>query len=122
MTPSPDETMTTTPGRPAAWEPLETALRQRHPINLTYHATGRLICPHALGWHNHRPMLLAYQTTSHTTTATPPSDASKRWRCMYIDEIEHIAAAEPAAPWETADNYNPAHPFNTIDHVTIAIA
>jgi hypothetical protein len=67
-------------------------------------------------------MLLAYQTTSYTTTATPPDDPSKRWRCMYIDEIEYIADADPATPWETADNYNPTHPFNSIDHVSIAVS
>jgi hypothetical protein len=63
--------MTTTP---AAWEPLETALRQRRPINVTYHGRQRLICPHALGWNNTRPLLLAYQTGGDTTTGTLPAD------------------------------------------------
>jgi hypothetical protein len=41
---------------------------------------------------------------------------------MYIDEISHVAAADPASAWATADNYNPDHPFPAIDHVTIAVA
>jgi hypothetical protein len=40
---------------------------------------------------------------------------------MYIDEIDNVAAADPATPWGTADNYNQSHPFPAIDHVTIAV-
>ncbi len=40
---------------------------------------------------------------------------------MFIDEIDHIAAADDTNPWGTADNYNPAHPLNTNNDVTLAI-
>jgi hypothetical protein len=39
---------------------------------------------------------------------------------MYVDEIDHLASADPAGAWQSADNYNPAHPFATIDEVAIA--
>lgn len=112
--------MTTTP---AAWQSLETALRQRRPIQVTYHGRKRLICPHALGWNNTRPLLLAYQTGGDTTTGALPADPRKRWRCLYIDEIDHITTEEPAGAWGSADNYNPTRPFNanTITEITVAI-
>jgi hypothetical protein len=33
---------------PATWAPLQTALRQRHPVWVSYHGLQRLVCPHAL--------------------------------------------------------------------------
>lgn len=113
--------MTATAAPTSVWAPLETALRQRHPVLVTYHDKQRLICPHALGWKNGRPMLLGYQTGGHTTTSTLPADPRKRWRCLYIDEIDQIETADPASTWETAENYNPSNPFPAIDEVTIAI-
>jgi hypothetical protein len=113
--------MTTIATLPAAWAPLETALRQRRPVHITYHGKQRLICPHALGWKNARPMLLAYQTGGHTTTGTLPADPRQRWRCMFVDEIDQIDATDPNSTWGTADNYNPSHPFPAIDQVTIAV-
>jgi hypothetical protein len=104
----------------ATWEPLEAALRQRRPVRLTYHGRQRLVCPHALGWKDHRPLLLAYQTPAPADTAAPTT-ARPGWRCMYIDEIDTIDTAEPASAWATAGSYNPARPFPAIDHVTIAI-
>jgi hypothetical protein len=111
--------MTTT--APAAWAALEAALRQRRPVRVTYHGHQRLICPHALGWKNGRPMLLGYQTGGHTTTGTLPTDPRRRWRNFFVDHIDHVDPAEPANAWETADNYNHAHPFNTIDHLALAV-
>ena len=105
----------------AAWEPLEAALRQRRPVRLTYHGRQRLVSPHALGWKDHRPMLLAYQTPAPVDTAAAPTNARPGWRCMYIDEIDSIDTAEPASAWATAGSYNPGQPFPAIDHVTIAI-
>jgi len=104
-----------------AWTALEAALRQRRPVRLTYHGHQRLICPHALGWKNGRAMLLGYQTGGHTHTGTLPADPNKRWRNFLIDDIDHIDTAEPASPWQTAANYNPAHPFNAIDELALAI-
>lgn len=114
--------MTTTSGPPTAWATLEAALRQRRPVLLSYHRKQRLVCPHALGWKNDRPMLLAYQTGGETTAGTLPADPRKRWRCLFIDEVDSIAAVDPTSAWATANNYNPAHPFHVIDKVTVAIA
>ncbi len=115
--------MTITPIHPlpAAWAPLEQALRQRHAVQVVYHGRRRLICPHALGWKNHRPLLLGFQVGGQTSTGVLPADPRKRWRCMFIDEIDRVVAAAPTAPWQTADNYDQSRPFNAIDHVTIAV-
>jgi hypothetical protein len=106
---------------PAAWAPLEEALRQRRPVRVYYHGRQRLLCPHALGWKNHRPLLLGYQVGGQTSTGILPVDPRKRWRCMFIDEIDRVTDAALTTPWQTADNYNHDRPFNAIDHVTIAV-
>lgn len=113
--------MTATAAQPPAWDTLEQALRQRRPIELTYHGRQRTICPHALGWKNNKAMLLAYQTGGHTSTAPLPADPRRRWRNLFVDDIDHAVLADPANTWETADNYNPSHPFNSIDRLAIAI-
>lgn len=113
--------MTTTAALPTAWSALEAALRARRPALVSYHGRRRILCPHALGWHNNRPMLLGYQTGGQTSTGTLPADPRKRWRCLYVDEIDQVIPAATTTPWGTADNYNHAHPFPNIDQVTIAI-
>jgi hypothetical protein len=105
----------------AAWAPLEAALRHRRPLRLAYHGRQRVISPHALGWKDGRPLLLAYQTPPPADTAAAASDPRPGWRCMYIDEIETIEPADPATVWVTARDYNPNRPFPAVDHITIAI-
>jgi hypothetical protein len=112
--------MTTISTLATPWAQLEAALQHRRPVEVSYHGRCRLICPHALGWHGGRPMVLGYQTGGQTSTGVLPTDLRKRWRCMYVDEIDHVAAADPASQWHTADNYNPARPFAAIDEVAIA--
>jgi hypothetical protein len=67
-------------------------------------------------------MLLGYQTGGQTSTGTLPADPQRRWRCFFVDEVDHVVTAEPPSAWETADNYNSSHPFNAIDEVTVAVS
>lgn len=113
--------MTTTAAVAMAWATLEAALRQRRPVLVSYHAKQRLVCPHALGWKNDRPMLLAYQTGGETTTGLLPADPRKRWRCLFVDEVDQVAPAGADSAWGSADNYNPSDPFHVIDEITVAI-
>jgi hypothetical protein len=112
--------MSTPPAQAAAWAVLQDALHQRRPVQVNYHSRQRLICPHALGWKNRRPILLAYQADGHTTPAAL-ADPSRRWRCLYIDEIDTVITADPQTPWASAPNYNPRRPFPSDVDVTIAI-
>ena len=109
--------MTTIAALPTTWAHLETALHQRQPVRITYHGRQRIICPHTLGQHNGRNIVLGYQTS----TGTLPADPRQRWRCMFVDDIDHITATDDTSTWGTADNYNPAHPFNANTDVTLAI-
>jgi hypothetical protein len=112
----------TTRTPPAAWTPLEIALRGRRPVNISYHGRRRLCCPHALGWNtNGRPLVLTYQTGGQTSTGHLHPDPRQRWRCLYIDEIDDITTADPTSTWDTPDNYNPTRPFPHTTNVTIAI-
>jgi hypothetical protein len=115
--------MTGTPIRPLppAWALLERALRERRAVQVSYHGRRRLVCPHALGWHNHRPLLLGYQIGGQTSSGTLPADPRKRWRCMFIDQIDDVVTTGTTIRWQTADNYNCSRPFNTIDHVVVAV-
>jgi hypothetical protein len=106
---------------PTSWGLLNTALQTRRPVEVYYHGRCRLICPHALGWHNGRAMVLGYQTGGQTSTGALPTDPRKRWRCMYLDHIDRVVDADSASAWQTADNYNHSQPFPVIDHVAIAI-
>lgn len=114
--------MTTTAALPVSWAPLEAALRARRPAHVSYHGRERLICPHALGWKNGRAMVLGYQTGGQTSTGTLPADPRQRWRCMFVDEVDHVVISGPANAWGTADNYNYSRPFNVIDEVALAVA
>ena len=105
---------------PAAWAPLEAALRQRRAVLVSYHGRQRVVSPHALGWKDRRPMLLGYQTGGETSTGALPADPGKRWRCFFVDEVDQVVTVEEAL-WGTADNYNVSQPFHAIDDVSIAV-
>jgi len=113
--------MTTTSIPPMAWAALEAALRQRRPVRLSYHGRQRVICPHALGWKNGRPMLLGYQSGGQTSTGALPADPRQRWRNFFVDEIDQVASAEGAGPWQSADNFNYSQPFKAIDELAVAV-
>ena len=113
--------MTAITTMPTPWTQLDNALQERRPVHITYHGRRRLVCPHALGWNNGRPLVLGYQTGGDTSTGTLDPDPRKRWRLMHVDHIEDITAADPATPWGTADNYNPAHPFPFTSQIAAAI-
>lgn len=113
--------MTTISSLPTPWTLLDAALRTRRPVQVSYHGRRRLICPHALGWKAGTAMVLGYQTGGQTSTGVLDPDPRKRWRCMFVDEIDHIDPADPASRWHTADNYNYSNPFPVIDQLAIAI-
>ncbi len=103
--------------RPPAWAILARAVAERHPVEAHYHGQRRLLCPHALGWKNGRPKVLAYQTGGTTSGGDLPADPTQRWRSMFIDEIEDPIIT--SGPWQTAVNYTPAS--NGIDEVEIDV-
>jgi hypothetical protein len=106
---------------PTAWTALEEALRERHPVRVLYHGHERVLCPHALGWKNGRAMLLGYQAGGWTSSGALDTDPHKRWRCLFVDEVAKVLA-EPGKDWQSADNYDPVHPFNSIDDVFVAVS
>jgi hypothetical protein len=112
----------TTTTLPTAWALLHAALEARRPVEVSYHGRRRVICPHALGWHKQRPMVLGYQTGGETSSGRLPTDPRERWRCMYVDEVERVVAVEPTSPWGTAGNYNHLRPFAVTCEVAIAVA
>ena len=111
---------TATATLPTAWAQLHAALDQRRPVAVTYHGLVRVVCPHALGWRHDRAMVLGYQVGGQTSTGHLDPDPAKRWRCMYLDEIDHLA--NDTAPWQTPASYNPHRPFNAIDQLAAAIS
>ena len=106
---------------PPAWLPLEQALRERRPVRLSYHGRRRLVSPHALGWSKNRLVLLGYQSDEGDRTGASPADPRTRWRCMFVDEVKDVVPAEETDDWQSADNYDPEHPFSAIDAVIVAV-
>lgn len=113
--------MTTITTLPTAWATLTAALHARRPVAVSYHGLSRVVCPHALGWTNARPMVITYQTGGQTSSGRLDPDPRRRWRVMYVDEIDQVLPADPVSIWATADNYNPSNPFPAIDELAIAI-
>lgn len=103
--------------RPPTWAVLEQALIERRPVAARYHGQQRLLCPHALGWKNGRPKVLAYQADGTTSRGALPASRQQRWRSLFIDEIEHPELTDQ--PWQTAENYSPES--NGIDQLEIDI-
>jgi hypothetical protein len=93
----------------------------RTSVDNTARPKNQLCVPQVLGWHNDRAMVLGYQTGGQTSTGTLAADPRKRWRCMYLDEIDQIVDADPDSPWQSADNYNYSQPFRAIDQIATAI-
>jgi predicted DNA-binding transcriptional regulator YafY len=94
---------------------LAAAIAERHPLRLRYHGRERLVSPHALGFKNGRAMLLALQ--HEVDGGTQPAG----WRNFIVDDVERISPADAGARWRSADGYDPAHPFNAIDEVLLAV-
>jgi hypothetical protein len=113
--------VTTLTALPVAWPCLDEALRARRPVWVSYHGRSRLICPHALGWKAGRAMVLGYQAGGETSSGTLDPDPQKRWRLLFVDEVDEVVGADAAVRWATADNYNASHPFPVIDEVFIAV-
>ena len=105
---------------PTPWAVLGAALRERQAVWLSYHGLRRLICPHALGWHNDTPIVLGYQTGGETSSGALPANPRQRWRVFFVDEADHVVV-DMSARWGTADNYNATHPFPSIDEVALAV-
>lgn len=65
-------------------------------------------------------MVLGYQVGGHTSTGSLDPDPRRRWRCMFVDEID-LVVRDVAASWQSADNYNPSRPFPVIDEVSLNV-
>ena len=103
--------------RPPAWAVLATALAQCRPVHACYHGRDRLLCPHVLGWGNGRAMVLCYQAAGSTSDRALPPDPRHRWRCMFVDELEHVVITNE--PWQTAENYKGYS--NSIDRIELRV-
>lgn len=90
--------------RPRAWEVLARALSERRLVHARYHGHERVVCPHVLGWAGGRAKVLAYQAAGTTSAGVLPADASRRWRMMFVDELEGPVVVEGA--WQSAPNYD----------------
>lgn len=66
-------------------------------------------------------MVLDYQTGRQTSTATLNADPNKRWQPLYVDEIDKIAAADPASTWGSANNYNASCAFSVTVELCSAV-
>ncbi len=106
------------PGRPPAWAVLARGLADRQPVLARYHGHERILCPHALGWRGQRAKVLAYQAAGTTSTGELPAAEDRRWRSMFVDEIEGPVIVE--GRWESPANYR-GDAGNGMDVVEVAL-
>jgi hypothetical protein len=67
-------------------------------------------------------MLLGYQTGGETSTGVLDPDPNKRWRLMFVDEIDHVDVDDDGtACWATAANYDHGRPFPAVTEVSVAV-
>lgn len=90
--------------RPRAWEILARALAERRPVLARYHGHERVVCPHVLGWAAGRAVVLVYQAAGTTSAGVLPADTSRRWRTMFVDEVEGPFVV--GGSWQSAPNYD----------------
>lgn len=105
---------------PPAWAVLARALAERRRVLARYHGVERLLCPHLLGFSDRRAKLLAYQCGGATSAGPLPPETSKRWRSMFVDEVEQPAIVEGA--FLGAGNYRAEGPGLGMDVVELAVA
>ena len=98
-----------------AWDVLEQALTNQQAVRVRYGGHDRTICPHVLGWKNNQPKVLAYQIDGATSHGPLPTDPTRRWRAMLINDIHDAVIVDGA--WQTGPNYTPM--TNNIDHVAL---
>lgn len=106
--------------RPPAWGVLAQALNERRRVLARYHGHERVICPHLLGFSGKRAKLLAYQCGGSTSGGSLAPDASRRWRSMFVDEIEQPVIIEGS--FESAENFCGGHAALGMDHVELVVA
>jgi len=90
-----------------AWEPSKRRCGHARPVHLTYHGRPRLISPHALGVEKQPPHAPRYQTSDPDTAVDP----RHQWRCMHIDEIEHIEPADTQTKMGDRHQLQPVAPL-----------
>jgi len=88
---------------PAGWAVLARALEERRVVRARYHGQLRLLCPHVLGWSGQRAKVLAYQSGGQTSTGALPDDPARRWRSMFVEDLEDPVIGQGA--WGSADNW-----------------
>ncbi len=66
-------------------------------------------------------MVLGYQSGGETSSGALDPDPPKRWRLLFVDEVDEVVGADAAFRWATADNYNASHPFPVIDEVFASV-
>lgn len=103
--------------RPPVWDLLARALTERRTVRADYHGHTRLLCPHVLGWKHGRARALSYQSAGSTSRGPLDADHDRRWRWMFVDEIENGVMTDE--PWQSAPNYRPGG--NGVETIAVAV-
>src|SRR6266550_2967071 len=86
---------------------IKQAIIDKNIITATYHGHYREMCPHAVGYKNGRRKALLYQFGG-TGSSRPlgPIGSYDNWRCLFVDELENVAARAANGAWYTADDHS----------------
>ena len=98
----------------SAYVAILSAMRNQQQVTCTYQGRYREICPHTIGWKNGREKVLGFQFAGESSKGLPPGG---EWRCMFIDEIEHVEVRDGA--WHTRDDH--LRPQTCVDDVEFEV-
>lgn len=79
---------------------MRRAIIERHQVVCRYHDHVREVSPHAIGWRDGRPRVIAFQFAGGSESGLPSGGA---WRCFDLDGIEDPVARPGPLHGDAAD-------------------
>src|SRR5579864_2940042 len=81
-------------------EVLREAIAEKRCVRLSVAGATRFVCPHALGFKDGRPRLLAFQYEGASNSGLA---AGGQWRSFFVQDIEAASLIEGA--WRSGGNF-----------------
>jgi hypothetical protein len=93
-----------------------TSVDGKLPIEASYDARLRLLCPHRLGRNSKGELrVLCYQYGGESKSRLERSGSPANWRCLVLEKLRHVRLLDDE--WRTAPNHS--RPASCVVHADI---